>query len=535
MQRWHSSHKLVGVYIHQPGENAMKTVWRFLTKFSSLIVCTLHCFDRVIIKGHLALAAPGELEYFVDCVLRVRRSDFMKTIAPQYSDRLVEHAQVWAKKAGRTYQYRTGQFRKEDWARKLIQDQGISEGLVGILCTQETCRSFALIPGPNRPQFVSRSRQQRVLYYYFLDPQFGLIHVRLQTWLPFTVQVYVNGHEWLAQQMIQKQMGFVQQDNAFTQLDDPAGVQRLADGFARLNWPTILNRWARQVNPLLCEQLSGYTVQWVVDQAEFATDLLFTTRAALTGLYRALLDYAVCTFSPKDILGFLGRKWDRRFDGEVHTHYEEDRWFGTRIKHRMRTNWLKMYDKFGLILRVETVINRPQEFSVYRTRQHHDGSRSVGYFPMTKSVASLVDYQEQAMACNRRYLDALAVVDDPAPAYQELRRLTEPKVVRGRSYAGFNPARREDLRLFKAILDGDHVPRGFRNPDIREPLFGCPKPLRFERRASAAVGRLLKRLHVRHLVAKIPRTRRWRVTERGRHLLGLAVQLYHKAWPQLAA
>ena len=91
----------------------MKTVWRFLVKFASLIVCTLHCFDRVIFKGHLALSAPRELEYFVDRVLKVRRGDFMKTIAPQYSDRLVKHAQAWAQEAGRTYEYRTGQFRKE--------------------------------------------------------------------------------------------------------------------------------------------------------------------------------------------------------------------------------------------------------------------------------------------------------------------------------------------------------------------------------------------------------------------------------------
>jgi hypothetical protein len=154
---------------------------------------------------------------------------------------------------------------------------------------------------------------------------------------------------------------------------------------------------------------------------------------------------------------------------------------------------------------------------------------------MTKSVASLVHYQEQAMACNRRYLDALAVVDDPAPAYQDLRELTEPKVVEGRSYAGFNPARREDVRLFTAVLGGDHVARGFRNRDIRELLFGCPKQLRLERRASAAVGRLFKRLHVRHLVAKIPRSRRWRITQRGRHLLGLTLQLYKSSWPELAA
>ena len=285
-------------------------------------------------------------------------------------------------KAGRTYEYRTGQFRKDEWALSLIRDQGISEGLVGILCTLETCPSFTLVPGPQRPQFVSRSRQQRVLYYYFLDREFGLVHVRLQTWLPFTVQVYVNGHEWLAQQMVHQKLGFVQQHNAFTQLDDPDKAQRIADRFAKLDWPKNPRPLGTSRSiPCSANCFPGYPVHWVVDQAEYATDLLFTSRAALAGLYRALLDYAVRTFTPKDILGFLGRKWDRRFDGEVHTHYEDDRWFGTRIKHRMKSNWLKMYDKFGRILRVETVINSPKEFWVYRTQPHRDGTSSVGYYP----------------------------------------------------------------------------------------------------------------------------------------------------------
>ncbi|MBV8676167.1 MAG: hypothetical protein JO355_03245, partial [Planctomycetaceae bacterium] len=354
----------------------MKTLSRFLIKFTSLIVAVLSCFDRVIFKGHLALAAPCELEDFVDRVLKVRRSDLLKTLAPQDADRLVQQAQDWAQTAGRASESRTGQFRKDQWAQDLIRDQGLSEGLVGILCTQETCPSFALVPGPQRPQFVSRNRQQRVLYDPFLDPQFGLIHVRVQTWLPFPVQVSVNGHEGLAQQMVQKELGFVPQHNAFTQLDDPAQAQRLADRFAQLDWPKILDRWAQQVNPLLGELFPGYPVHWVVDQAEYATDLLFQSRTAWAGLDRALVDDAVRTVSPKDILGFLGRKWDRRFDGEVHTQSEDERWFGTRIKHRMTTNWLKMDDKFGVILRVETVINSPKEFRVFRTQPHRDGTSS---------------------------------------------------------------------------------------------------------------------------------------------------------------
>jgi hypothetical protein len=520
-------------YFSQSGENAMNTVWQFLTKFASLIVGTLHCFDRVIFKGHLAVAAPKELERFVDYVLKVRRCHFMNKIAPEWSERLVEHAKRFADKAGRTFLYRTGSFKKDKWAEQLLREQRIESGLVGVLCTLETCNSFALVPGDKRPRFISKPRQQRVLYYYFLDPQLGLIHVRLQTWAPFTLQVYVNGHDWLAQQMVRLEMGFVQKHNAFTQIDDFAKAQRQADRFAKLDWPKILNRYAHQVNPLLRKELARYRPRWVVDQAEFATDLLFKSPAALTGLYQKLLQFATVTFTPKDILGFLGRKWDRRFNGDLQTEVKTDRILGTRIKHRMTRNWLKMYDKFGLILRVETVINRPKEFSVFRSRRHRDGTTSQGFFPMNKDTGSLIHYQEQALACNRRYLDALAVVEDPAPAYQQLRQLTEPKVVAGRSYAGFNPARREDVRLFAAVLDGDHIARGFRNKDIRAALFGAAsKP---GSRQSAAVGRLVKRLHARQLVAKIPRTRRWRVTDTGRHLLSLGIELYRKTWPELIA
>jgi hypothetical protein len=517
----------------QSGENAMTTVWRFLIKFASVIVGHLHCFDRVIFKGHLAMAAPSKLEMFVDWVLRVRRCHFMNVVAPQYSDRLVRHAQQTAQRAGRTYCYRTGSFKKDKWAETLIREQRIEGGLVGVLCTQETCNSFTLVKGDKRPRFVSKPRQQRVLYYYFLDPQLGLIHVRLQTWAPFTLQVYVNGHDWLAQQLTRLRLGFVQIDNAFTQLDDPAKAQRQADRFARLDWNKILTRYAHRVNPLLRKELAWFTLRWVVDQAEFATDLLFKSPTALTGLYQKLLTFANLTFTPKDVLGFFGRTAHRKFEGEVQTALKTDRLLGTRIKHRMASNWLKMYDKFGLILRVETVINNSKEFSIYRTRYHHDGTTSQGYFPMNKDVGSLIHYQAHALACNRRYLDALAVVDDPAPAYQQLHQLTEPKKVAGRSYAGFNPARCEDVRLFSAVLEGDHIACGFRNKDIRVALFGAAASP--TARKSAAVGRLLKRLHTRQLVAKIPHTRRWRVTKNGRHLLSHAVELYGQRWPELLA
>ena len=249
-----------------------------------------------------------------------------------------------------------------------------------VFCCMECCPSFRLAHGKDRPRLVNARRQQRVLYFYFLDPELGLIHIRLTTWFPFTVQVYVNGHSWLAQQMLRQRLGFNLQDNAFTALDDPRAAQELADSFAQLNWTKILNRLVRQVNPLMNERwFRGYSYYWVVDQAEYATDLIFTGREALAGLYPRLLDHAAVNFSANDILGFLGRKFHPRFEGEVLTDCQKGRWPGARIKHRMKNNWLKMYDKFGRVLRIETVINNPREFRVrrLRTRQGRAGDGLV--------------------------------------------------------------------------------------------------------------------------------------------------------------
>jgi hypothetical protein len=512
----------------------MKTACSFLVKFASVISWALSCFDRVIFKGHLPISRVSEFERFVDYVLKVRRKDFLKHHGPQWSERLVEHAKRFAQKCGRPWEYHSGAIDKDAWAKKQLSLAPLVEGLLGVLCVKEACPTFKLAYGNGRPHFISRKVPQRVLYYYFVDKDLGLIHVRLQTWAPFTCQVYANGHDYVARQLRQKGIAFEQVDNAFVELGNVTAAQRAADRFAKLPWPQILERYARQVNPLLHAELASLSHYWVVDQAEYATDVRFTSRHALAGLFERLLAFALLTFTPKKLFCYLGRKWHERFDGEVQTRYKSVREPGACIKHFMKQNWLKMYDKLGLLLRVETVINQPGEFKVLRDRRHHDGTTSLGYFGMCKGVGNLHHYQSQALACNQRYLEALAAVDDPTPSYDELKKLTEPQRHQGRSYAGFNPARAEEARFFAAVLAGDHIAQGFRNRDIWAALYAKPGHGRQRHRQSAAVGRLLKRLHVRGLVAKVPRTRRWRVTNQGRRVLGDTLQTYRRYSSQAA-
>jgi hypothetical protein len=188
---------------------------------------------------------------------------------------LVKHAKDFAARHDAPYVYLQGRPRKEDLVQEQIRQRRLSAGLVCVHCCQETCRTVKLRYGQGRPKLVFTHRPQRVLYFYFLDAQFGLRHVRVQTWFPFTTQVYVNGHDWLARQLHEAGVGFVQHDNAFTQLDDPTRAQTLADRFPRLGWVKLLDRWAREVNPLLGEAwLQGRGYYWVLDQVEYSTDLL---------------------------------------------------------------------------------------------------------------------------------------------------------------------------------------------------------------------------------------------------------------------
>jgi hypothetical protein len=512
----------------------MKTLSRFVAKFTNLIVAVLSCFDRVIFKGHLPINNGKALEGFVDHVLKIRRKDFM-AFAEQQSDTLVDHAKRMAHEAGAEYHHLQGKVRKDKLVDEILGKRPILDGLVCVLCCMECCPSFKMVSGKDRPRLVSARRVQRVLYFYFLDPDLGLIYIRLTTWFPFTVQVYVNGHSWLEKQMLKQKLGFALQDNAFTALDDPRAAQELADSFADQNWTKILRGLVRQVNPLMNERwFRSLSYYWVVDQAEYATDLIFTRREALAGLYPRLLDHAAVNFSAKDILCFLGRKFHPRFEGEVLTDCQKGRWPGARIKHRMKNNWLKMYDKFGWVLRIETVINNPREFRVRRLRTR-EGRREMVWCPMNKGVINLYRYRAVALAANRRYLDALSVVNNPAPAYRQVEELTEPVVVSGRSHAGFNPASPGDVRLFQAVLDGDHVLRGIRNADIRTALYGSTEDVGERRRQSHAVGRMLKRLHVRGLIGKVPRSHRWHVSVKGHQVLGAVVRLYHYGIPAAIA
>ncbi len=348
---------------------------RFLAKHVAATTGTLSCFDRLLFKGHLPLGYPHAMEEFLSH--RGILFKDLKGFVLKQAERLKVHAHAVAEKAGRPYEYFESPVRKDQRARAIAARDGITEGLVSVFATIEPCRSFRLAYGHGRPTIRPAWRKCLFLYFYFLDREFGFCHARVQTWFPFTMQVYVNGHEWLARQMDKRGLRYRRLENAFLWLEDPGRVQRLADRFAPLDWPAVLDRFAHRVNPLLRDELKGYRYYWATHQAEYATDILFTSRPALRELYARLLRHATLCLRAEDVLTFLGRKLHGGFAGEIMNDWKR-RWPGARVKHWMKGNWIKMYDKHGCVLRVETVINDPYEFKVRRRADAAGGGLSGG-------------------------------------------------------------------------------------------------------------------------------------------------------------
>jgi hypothetical protein len=231
------------------------------------------------------------------------------------------------------------------------------------------------------------------------------------------------------------------------------------------------------------------------------------------------------------VLAFLGRKLHGKLEAKVLSDCKR-RAQGARLKHRMRSNWIKMYDKQGRVLRIETVINQPCEFKM-RRRVRRKGDWVTAWCPMRKGVANIHRYVEVSLAANRRYIDALSVVDDPSAALGEIRSVTRPVCSRGRRSRALNPMARDDLGLFRAVLRGEHVISGFRNKDVRSLLLPPARDSGQRRLQSARVTRMLQRLHIHRLIAKIPRSRRWRVTERGRALMSAVIVIHDQHLPDL--
>lgn len=489
----------------------------FLTRHASEVKGVLSGFDRVRFRGTLRwLANLTGLGTWLS-----RRNVLLKDFtdyAAGLTEQIKQTTAELAGRDGRPLQYLpSSSLRKEDVARDIAERDGVTQGLVCVLTAVEPCHTFTVGRNRERKRLELRAHQGKCLhqYFYLIDRQLGWLNVRLQTWFPFTVQIVINGREWLARQLCRRNIPHQRRDNCFVDVADLRQAQQLLDRQRTTRWPRLLDRLLHCVHPahqtlFAPDRLDYY---WSADETEWATDVLFHTPAALGRLYPRLVRHALTNFGCDDVLRFLGKRPRvQNFPAaEVLSHLGR-RVEGVRVKHALDRNSVKMYDKQGSVLRVETTINNTRQMKVYRASED-DPSGPKSYQKLRKGVADLHRRTEISQKCNERYLEALTAVDAEPTLSETASPVCRRTTWHHRPVRALNPLG-DDARLLEAVSRGEFALQGFRNRDLCGLLF-ADEPALTDRQKMAKTTRLIRLLRAHGLVHKVPRTHRYMVTPAG--------------------
>lgn len=415
---------------------------------------------------------------------------------------------------------------KDALARRIAAERGIGDGPICQMSVVEPCMAPAIEGNraSKRLELNYRWRKCVFIYHYFEDPQVGLGHVRLQSWLPFGATICINGRHWLEKQLKGAGIAYIKDGNCFPWIEEVAAAQRLMDEQLKTEWPALLDRLTRAACPALEQAVAPlrWEYYWSADETEWATDVMFKSAADLEAIYPQLMRYGLLVSDSPAVLRYLGRRspessgWGRAPD-EVLSDYRR-RYEGVRLKHWINHNSVKVYNKAASILRLETTINNARDFKVYRTPENRpDAPKS--WQKMRKGVADLARRAQVSNASNERYGDALgaALVEEKLQAVVQgaCRRV----VKEGRSHRALNPWSELDYKLLMFLGRGELALNGFRNRDVRSVLVTSDEDELDEKRRrqlSAKASRCLALLRAHGLIQKVSRTNRYVLTDQGR-------------------
>ena len=475
-------------------------------RYDERIAGVLSCYDRVVIIGTLPTVcyAAGMTRFLY--AREVRVFDYPQ-FAATLRERVRERAASLAAEAGITIEHiAKSHVRKEAVVAKVLETRGEHPGLVHVISAMEACDAYQPWHDKQTHKTYVRPDSGKCLhyYFYFLDAELGLIYLRVPTWAPFRLQLYCNGHSWLARRLAAAGVGFTAADNAFVRIDDWQRAQELADGFSPDRLHRVLDRYAALCCPVL--DVFGQSYHWSLMQVEYATDLVFRSAATLGPLYEQLTRESVLSVKAEKIASFLGRQITAQLAQELGTQFST-RIEGTCIKHRFGSASIKMYDKFGCVLRIETTTNDVSFFKHHRKVEHRQGPATRALAPVKKTIYSLKDLREILFGCNRRYLAHLAALDDFSAGVRALDRLTKPRSVDGKSVKGINFFDPIDKALLHAMQNPRVNIAGIRRADLLALL---------DQLSPDRLSRQLRRLRDIGLIKRVTGTYRYYLTRIGR-------------------
>jgi hypothetical protein len=400
--------------------------------------------------------------------------------------------------------------RKDDLAREFLARFPDEEGVLFVGRAQEkagvwrTQRRYTR-EGGSYAWLVRSSAFINFFYFYCVDAQFGPFFLKYSTYFPYTAKLCINGNEWAKRQAAQAGIGFAPLDNGFAAIDDPddvPAVQAICDGLGPDHIDALLRKWLRILpNPFTdADEAAGYRYELSVLQAEFSLTQMLDRPVSGRIFFEQVLHDNLDIGRPDQVSLIFNRRIRRtgrrptpsRFrtrvitDGVVpslHIDYKNAK--------------IKQYHKEGRALRTETTIN------------------DTGDFGLTKRLTNLPALRQIGFTANRRLLGVQRLSHDPIRGARAFTELTAPIITdAGTRIPGL---RFGDVRvhaLLQALLIHRLLPHGFTNRELRTliaPLLGTTT----EHITAGKMTYDLRRLRAHRLIARIPGTRRYQVSDTG--------------------
>ena len=302
-------------------------------------------------------------------------------------------------------------------------------------------------------------------------------------------------------------------DNAFLQIDDLEIANQLAAQFNIEQLHAKLDSFARRYCPPIDEMNMRYN--WSIMQAEYATDLVFKQQHILQAFFPPLLETLIQAVKLVDIATFLGRKLHGNYQGELGNHFNL-RWLGRRFRPQMGAVAIRRTTSSTSSCGLQPQSISSLFSSKYRQVNHCDGSTSMCWAAMKKTIDSLSLLQETALVGNHRYLKSVSQIETPEVGVEKLHRLIETKEINHHRHKDFNFFAKEDASFFRTLRWGEFFILGFTNKDLGQLL---------AEKHSGQFPRLLKRLRVHGLIKKVGRTYKYYLSEYSRRVVVMALKL----------
>jgi hypothetical protein len=484
-------------------------------RYEDRIAGVLSCYDRVVITGTVPVICYAEGMTRFLYAKGIRIFDYPQ-FAQTLRDRVRDGAASLAATAGISIEHiAKSHIRKEEVVARVLERRGDHPGLVHIISAMEACGSYRPWHDKASGRTFLRPDSGKCLhyYFYFMDADLGLVYLRVPTWAPFRLQFYCNGHSWLARQMTAAGIGYTLADNSFVRIDNWQRAQELADALSPDLLHRVLDRYASQCCPV-CD-VFGQSYHWSLMQVEYATDLAFRSATTLGPLYDQLVRHSVLDVKAEQVASFLGRHITPQLAQEIGSQFST-RIEGTCVKHRFGKSSIKMYDKCGIVLRIETTTNDVSFFKHHRKVEHRQGPPTRELAPVKKSIYSLIDLREILLGCNRRYLTHLSALDDFSAGVRALDRLTKPRKVEDKTVKGINFFDEGDAALLHALQNPRVNIAGIRRGDLLTDL---------QMFSPSRLSRHLRRLLDLGVIKRVTGTYRYYLTKAGRAATAAAERL----------